>query len=101
MARPLSELQSIMADLSGVKKAYIQPPTSLEYPCIMIERGNPSDYSFADNVKYWLKKGYTITVIDRDPHSLIPDLVEGLPHSEFDRSFRTDGLYHTVFQLFF
>lgn len=102
MARPLSELVSVMSALDGVEKAYIQAPTTgLVYPCIMIERGSPSDYKFADNTKYHLLKAYTITVIDRSPDSAIPDLVEGLPYVRFDRFFRTDNLNHFVFQLFF
>jgi hypothetical protein len=102
MARPLSELQALMKGLSGVEEAYIQPPTSgMEYPCIMIERGLPSDVSYADNIMFLFKKGYTVTIIDRAPDSSIPDLVEALPYAEFNRYFRSDGLHHFVFQLFF
>lgn len=102
MARPLSELQALLGGLEGVKKAYIQAPTSgMVDPCIMIERGSPSRNVFADNVKYLLLKGYTITVIDRAPDSLIPDLVEELPNTEFNRFFRLNGLNHFVFQLYF
>lgn len=102
MARPLSELQALLKGLDGVNDAYIQPPTSgMEYPCIMIERGLPSDVSYADNVKFWLKKGYTITIVDRMPDSAIPDLVEALPYATFNRYFRANGLHHFVFQIFF
>lgn len=101
MARPQSELQEILEDLEGVVEAYFQPKTDLEFPCIVYERGNPSEVSFADNLKYVLKKGYTITVIDRAPDSPIPDQVEALPHCRYERFFRTDGLNHFVFQLFF
>lgn len=101
MARPLSELQALLKGLDGVKDAYVQPPTDgLQYPCIMIERST-SDVKAADNIKYLFKKGYTVTVIDRAPDSQIPDLVEGLQLSRFDRFFRTDGLNHFVFQMFF
>jgi len=101
MARSQSDLQAILAGLDGVNAAYIQPPTKLDYPCIMIERGLPSSVSFADNIKYLLKKGYTITVMDRNPESLIPDLVEELPHCQVNQAFKTEGINHTVFQLFF
>jgi hypothetical protein len=102
MARPLSELQALMGSLGGVQEAYIQvPPTGLQYPCIMIERGSSSDVKFADNLKFHLLKAYTITVVDRSPDSAIPDLVEGLPKVRFDRFFRTDNLNHFVFQMFF
>lgn len=100
MARPLAELQAEMKAIEGVQDAYIQPPTSMVYPCIMIERDS-TDVQHADNVKYHLKKRYTITVIDRAPDSPIPDIVEGLQLCRFDRFFRTDGLNHFVFQLYF
>lgn len=101
MARPLSELQALLKGLEGVKDAYIQPPTEgMEYPCIMIERAN-SDVDHADNRIFHLMKGYTVTVMDRAPDSPIPDLVEGLQYARFDRFFRTNGLNHFVFQMFF
>jgi hypothetical protein len=102
MARPLSELQVLLKGLDGVKDAYVQAPTQgLQYPCIMIERGLPSAAQHADNKLYLFKKAYTITVMDRAPDSPIPDLVEGLQDTRFDRFFRTDGLNHFVFQMFF
>lgn len=101
MAQPRSQLQTVLENLEGAEGVYFQPKTNLEYPCIVYERGIASDVAFADNVKYMLKKGYTITVIDRNPDSPIPDQVEALPHCRFDRSFKTDGLNHFVFQLFF
>lgn len=102
MARSLAELQALMKGLEGVKDAYIQAPTEgMEYPCIMIERGLPSRVSFADNLKYLSKKGYTITVLDRAPDSAIPDLVEELPDAEFNRFFRLNGLNQFVFQFYF
>jgi hypothetical protein len=102
MARPLSELQVLLKGLDGVQDAYVQAPTNgMEYPCIMIERGQASDVKHADNTKYLLKKAYTLTIIDRAPDSSIPDLVEGLPLSRYDRYFRVNGLNHFVFQMFF
>ena len=102
MALPLSELQQLLKALEGVRDAYVQAPTEgMEYPCIMIERGLPSSVWRADNGIHHLKKGYTVTVIDRAPDSPIPDLVEGLQYVQFDRFFRTNGLNHFVFQMFF
>lgn len=111
MAQSLSQLQTLLSNLeypedtpdeAKAKHVYIQAPTSgMEYPCIMLQRGGPSVVKHADNIKYLLKKGYTAIVIDRNPHSLIPDLVEALPHSRFDRYYRTDGLHHFAFELYF
>lgn len=102
MARPQSELDAILNAIPGVTKAYFQAPTSgLSAPYIIYEPGVRNDVSFADNVKYLLKKGYSVVVVDRNPDSLIPDHVENLPHTEFVRYYRANGLHHFAFQLFF
>lgn len=101
MALPQSELQALLKGLDGVQDAYIQAPSKgLQYPCIMIE-SDRSQKTFADNGNYFIKRGYTITVIDRDPKSKIPDLVENLRYTSFQRFFRREGLNHTVFQMYY
>lgn len=100
MARPRLELQEILAGIEGVQEAYFQPKTGLQYPCIVYERSDSWIFG-ADNLKYLTKKRYSVTVIDRNPDSSIPDQVEDLPLSTFDRFFRLDGLNHFVFQLYF
>lgn len=102
MAKPLADLQALLKGLDGVEEAYVQAPTTgMQYPCIMIERDQANRTSWADNIKYRFKKGYTCIVIDRDAYSLIPDLVEGLEFSRFDRYYRTNGLHHFAFQIFY
>lgn len=103
MARSLTELQARYADIPGVTAAYYQDPgdSSMVEPYIMIERTAPSDVSHADNVLYNLYKQYTVTVVVRDPRSEIPDLVEALPFTRLDRKFRTNGLHHFAFSVFF
>lgn len=100
MARSQQELQTVLEE-TDAQKVYSQPPSTLEFPCIVFENDRPSDVVHADNIKYVLKKGYTVTVIAREPDSPLPDQVEALPHCTFDRRFKTGGLYHTVYQLFF
>lgn len=101
MARPVSELVNLLKGLEGVEAAYIQAPTTgMVYPCIMIDRSS-SNVKHADNIKYLFKKGYTLIVVCRDPNSLVPDLVEGLPHSRFDRYYRANGLHHFAYQIFY
>jgi hypothetical protein len=102
VARSRLLLHERFVDLEGVLDAYFQPRlnTEMEYPCIVYTRDD-SWVSRADNIMYLHKKRYTVTVIDRDPDSLIPDLVEGMPHTRFDRFFVSGGLNHTVFSLYF
>lgn len=96
------ELHAILTAIPNVKAAYLQPPNGLkmQYPCIVYERDD-SWVSHADNIKYRTKKRYTVTVIDRNPESTIPDAVEELPFTRFNRAFVSDGTHNTVFQMFF
>lgn len=102
MARPREELQAILEGIEGVNAAYFQPDqnSQLDYPVIVYDRDD-SYVSRADNIVYWLKKRYSVKVIDRNPDSLIPDKVEELPFTRFDRKYVAAGLHHTVFNVFF
>lgn len=81
---------------------YFQPPPNVKmlYPCIKYERDD-AEIAFADNVAYRSTKRYKVTVIDRDPDSLIPDQLCDIPLCAFDRFYTVDGLNHDVFNLFF
>jgi hypothetical protein len=94
------ELHDIL--LAMTPKVYFQPPENhqMEYPCIVYERDS-EDTLFADNVPFRRTKRYSVTVIDRDPDSAIPDKVASLPMSSFDRHFTADDLNHDVFTIFF
>ena len=99
---PRTELQTLLESLIGLGKVYFQPPTGLQmvYPCIVYERNN-ANTQFADNIPYLYKKQYQITVIDKDPDSLIPDKVAKLPGCIFNTHFKADNMNHDVFTLYF
>lgn len=86
----------------GHKNVYFQPPNGLmmKYPCITYERSTMQT-QYADNSSYSLHKRYEVTVIDKDPDSVIPDKVAMLPLCSHDRFFAVDNLNHDVFTLFF
>lgn len=81
---------------------YFQPPSTIrmKYPCIVynLER---MDINYADNLPYKNKKRYSVTVIDKNPDSEIPEVVAKLPLVSSNRVFTNDNLYHYVFQLYF
>lgn len=82
---------------------YFNPPASLQmsYPCIRYNYTNDQD-DFADGIHYRRFRRYTITVIDLDSDSLIPDaLVARLPYCSSDRNYEVDGLHHFSFTLFY
>ena len=97
-----ADLQVILEGILGTDKVYFQPPANIElsYPCIIYKRER-FDRSFGNDRPYALFKGYQVTVIDRDPDSVIVDAVAKLPMSRHDRNFAVDNLNHDVFTLYF
>lgn len=100
MSKNIEDLQAILKSIPNVKDCYIQKETGMEYPCIRLERDDSRVFR-ANNRLHWTKKRYTVTVIDRDPGSEIPDHVEELPYTAFDRFYKAEGLNHFVFNTFF
>lgn len=96
------ELQTILETILGSTNVYFQPPESLKmkYPCIRYERSQART-EYADNAPYTYKKRYTVTVIDRNPDSEIPDKVAMLPMTAFDRHYKADNLNHDVFTIYY
>lgn len=100
MGRPRLELQALLKEI--VDNVYFQPPPNvrLVYPCIVYARDN-ADVSYADNKPYRRTKSYTVTVIDRNPDSDIPDQVAALPLCSHNRFFTSNDLNHDVYTLYF
>ena len=72
----------------------------MSYPCIVYERERiESDH--ANNKPYLHRKRYSVTVIDKDPESEIPDRIAAFPSCRHDRHFVNDNLYHDVFTLYY
>lgn len=87
--------------LLGSKNVYFQPPATikLKYPCIIYKRSSV-DTIYADNEPYRHHKGYTITVIDKNPDSDIPGKIAKLPLCRFERSFTQDNLNHDIYKVY-
>jgi hypothetical protein len=99
----MAQRLQLQALLEGVTEhVYFQPPTNLEmqYPCIVYVR-DASWVGHADNQLYARLKRYQVTVVDRNPDSELPDMVEAFPYCRFDRHFTAQDLHHYVFTLFF
>jgi len=95
-------LQADLEALLGSSNVYFQPPNNLamQYPCIVYKR-DAADTKFADNAPYSYTKRYQVTVIDKNPDSLIPDKVAALPLCVFNRHFTAGSLNHDVFILYY
>lgn len=96
------ELQSKLEELLCSKSVYFQPPSSvrLKYPCIIYSLSD-IDVKRTNNHLYLSKKSYTVTIIDEDPDSVIPDKIFELPLCRFDRFYTVDNLNHWVFNLYY
>ena len=96
------ELQSLLTEILQTDQVYFQPPPTviMEYPSIVYIR----DYeltNFADDKPYKHRKRYQVTIIDRDPDSVIPAKIAALPLCVYDRFYTADNLNHDVYKLFF
>ena len=101
MGRPPSELKELF-DTMGASAVYFQPPANLimTYPCIRYELDNV-DTKYADNLPHIHTPRYTVTVIDRNPNSEIPQKIARLPLSSFNRFYTAANLNHFVYNLYF
>jgi len=95
-------LQTLLEGLLGSRNVYFQPPASviMQYPCIVYNRA-AVDTKYANDKKYLQKKRYSVTVIDKNPDSLLPDKIAALPLCSFERTLRADNLNHDIFNLYY
>lgn len=102
MAKPRRDLSKIFRKILGNDHCYFSPPVSknMEYPCIKYELDR-IDSKFADNLPYATAKKYTVTVIDPNPDSEIPEKMLTISYCRFDRTYIVDGLNHFIFTIFY
>lgn len=96
------KLHNILVKILESSNVYFQPPKSVQikYPCIIYNRSDIKT-DFADNNPYVYKTRYTITIIDSNPDSKIPEKIGMLPMCVFDRHYTSDNLNHDVYSLYF
>lgn len=102
------KLQQVLEDLLGSRNVYFQPPPSvkMKYPAIVYDIGELGfrtnlSTAYANSELYALRKTYTVTVIDANPDTKIPDkLQHSLEYCSFARAFQADSLNHYVFTLY-
>lgn len=96
------ELNSILETILGSTNVYFQPPENLKlkFPCIIYD-WTANDRLSADDMKYRKMRRYSVTVVDKNPDSGIPDKVEELPFCSLDRRYVSDNIYHTVYTLYY
>lgn len=95
------KLRSLMENNGYEINIYFQPPQniSLKYPCIIYSPGGYNKKS-ADNIAYNMVKYYSVTLIDRNPDSILADELAKLPMSRFDVFFVNDNLNHWHYNIY-
>lgn len=81
---------------------YFQPDsnTKLKYPCILYEFNSPLDFK-ADNNNHITYARYTITNIYKSiKNKSFDSLRNNFKYLSFDRQYKSDGLYHDVYTLY-
>lgn len=98
-----ASLQLKLCALLGSDNVYFQPPETikLKYPCIVYEKSKKA-LTYANNKVYGNIDSYTITSIYKSVSENISDkILETFSMISHDRTFKSDNLYHDVFQLFY
>lgn len=96
------ELHEILCTTLGSRNVYFQPPESVKmnYPAIVYGLDDIEN-QYANDGVYLSHRKYSVTVIDKDPDSLLVGKVAALPACQFVRHYEKDNLNHDVFTIFF
>lgn len=99
----LEMTRQILCDILGNDNVYTDPPTHLNYPCMILERGK-DDVRHADNKRYFRGIPFTLTFITQDEYTEVTNKLfvsEDLPYLSEDRPpFIADGLRHFVYTVY-
>lgn len=97
-----TELHEILCGILGSRNVYFQPPESVKmsYPAIVYGLDG-IDNTFADNRNYLARGIYSITVIDKNPDSIIRGRVNSLLRCRFNHHYQKDNLNHDVFTSYY
>lgn len=95
------EFHKQLCSILGSKQVYFQPPSSqkIYYPAIVYTRA-PFDKLYADNHGYIVSDHYMVTHVTSAVDSVTPKALASLPYSREDQSYRSNGLYHSVFSIY-
>lgn len=97
------ELDARLRAIPGVEHVYFQPPENvrMQFPCIVYELADIHTRR-ADNKHYVKHKRYTVTYVTRNwDESMLDKILESFEMASFNRSFKSDNLYHFVYDLYF
>lgn len=96
------DLHSKLIEILGSEYVYYQPSenTKMHYPAIRYCRSDIRN-NFAGDDVYRQSHFYELTVLDRNPDSEIVERLSKLPRIRFNRHYRSEGLNHDVFTIYY
>lgn len=100
MAKDRLYLHDQLIGILGSSKVYFQQPTMMSYPCIVYKLDD-IEAVHANDKQYWNMKRYLVTVIDKDPDTLIPDKLLTLPYCSFETYFVANNLNHYIYSIYY
>ena len=102
MAQTRVTLDAILRATLGSSYVYFDPPESfkLKYPCIVYSESGTAE-RFADDSPYNRMKRYMLLYITRDADDPMADKIDDLRYCSLNRSYRSEGLYHYSYDLFY
>ncbi|MBQ4396097.1 MAG: hypothetical protein II828_01090 [Clostridia bacterium] len=97
-----SELSTVLRTVLGLPNVYFQPPESvkMQYPAIVYALDGIKTVHADDGV-YLSHRRYSVTIIDKNPDSILVEKMLALPYCSFNRHYTSDHLNHFVFTLYF
>ena len=96
-------LHAELIRILGSNNVYFQPPESLKmkYPCIRYKKSRPR-VNHADDIRYFKKNHYEITVIDTNPDTDIPDkIADNFEFCSIERYYNSNNLTHCALDLYY
>lgn len=97
------DLHYALQNVTGLENLYFQPPEGmkLKYPCVVYELAK-KDVLRADDKVYQIHNPYTVTLIDLDAESDIPNkMLKSFQYCSFERRFIASHMYHDVFTIYY
>ena len=72
----------------------------MTYPCI-IYKLDGMEGVHANDKRYFNRKRYLVTVVDKNPDTKIPDKILDLDYTSFENHFAIDNLNHYVCSIYY